>query len=140
MGKSLTARADWRSRGGSIFFPGPGVSTKACCPTTLPMPLSAEMFCHIIRYDVLSYQEVVIMTTAKIAITIEESLLHRLDLLVKSHMFPSRSRAVQEAVKEKLHKIERNRLAVECAKLNPAFEQALADEGLSTEIEAWPEY
>ena len=80
------------------------------------------------------------MTTAKIAITIEEDILSRLDLLVKSHFFPNRSKAIQEAVREKLHKIESNRFEIECAKLNPAFEQALADEGMSSEIEEWPEY
>ncbi len=80
------------------------------------------------------------MATAKIAITIEENLLNRLDLMVKSHIFPNRSRAIQEAVKEKLNKIEQNRLEVECLKLNPEYEQALADEGISTEIEEWPEY
>jgi Arc/MetJ-type ribon-helix-helix transcriptional regulator len=80
------------------------------------------------------------MATAKIAITIEESLLSRLDMLVKSRIFPNRSKAIQEAVKEKLHKIEQNRLEVECLKLDPEFEQALADEGISSEIEEWPEY
>ncbi len=80
------------------------------------------------------------MATAKIAITIEENVLNRLDLLGKSHIFPNRSKAIQEAVKEKLNKIEQNRLEVECSKLNPEFEQALADEGISTEIEEWPEY
>lgn len=80
------------------------------------------------------------MTTAKIAITIEEDVLSRLDLLVKTHFFPNRSKAIQEAVSEKLHKIESNRFETECAKLNSAFEQAMADEGLSTEIEEWPKY
>ena len=80
------------------------------------------------------------MTTAKIAITIEEDMLSRLDLLVKTHFFPNRSKAIQEAVSEKLNKIESNRLEIECSKLNPAFEQALADEGISSEIEEWPKY
>ncbi len=80
------------------------------------------------------------MATAKIAITMEEDVLTRLDLLVKSSIFPNRSKAIQEAVKEKLSKIEKNRLEVECAKLDPKFEQALADEGLSLEDEEWPEY
>ena len=79
------------------------------------------------------------MTTAKIAISIEENILNRLDMLVKSHVFPNRSRAIQEAVKEKLYKLEKNRLEIECAKLNPEFEQALADEH-SSEIAEWPEY
>jgi len=80
------------------------------------------------------------MATAKIAISIEKDVLNRLDLLVKSHIFPNRSKAIQEAVKEKLNKIEYNRLEVECSKLNPEFEQALADEGISSEVEEWPEY
>lgn len=80
------------------------------------------------------------MATAKIAITIEEDILHRLDLLVKSHTFANRSKAIQEAIKEKLGKVEKNRLEAECAKLNPEFEQALADEGLSAETGEWPEY
>ncbi|MBI5558674.1 MAG: ribbon-helix-helix protein, CopG family [Deltaproteobacteria bacterium] len=80
------------------------------------------------------------MATAKIAISIEEDILHRLDILVKSRVFPNRSKAIQEAIREKLNKVEQNRLAVECAKLNPEFEQALADEGISAEREEWPEY
>jgi metal-responsive CopG/Arc/MetJ family transcriptional regulator len=80
------------------------------------------------------------MATAKIAITIEEDTLRRLDLLVKSHTFPNRSKAIQEAIKDKLNKVEQDRLEVECAKLNPEFEQALADEGISSEIDEWPEY
>lgn len=80
------------------------------------------------------------MATAKIAITLEEDILHRLDLLVKSHTFPNRSKAIQEALKEKLTKVEANRLEVECAKLDPDFEQGLADEGLSAESGEWPEY
>ena len=80
------------------------------------------------------------MATAKIAITMEEDILTRLDLLVKSRIFPNRSKAIQDAVKEKLSKIEKNRLEAECAKLDPKFEQALADEGLFSEIEEWPEY
>ena len=80
------------------------------------------------------------MATAKIAITIEKDILHRLDLLVKSHIFPNRSKAIQEAVKEKLNKIEQNRLEIECSKLDPEFEQALADEGISSEREEWPKY
>ena len=55
-------------------------------------------------------------------------------------MFPNRSRAVQTAVAEKLARMGRNRLAEECAKLDPAYEQALADEGLSQELDNWPAY
>ena len=74
------------------------------------------------------------MVTAKIAITLEKETLIRLDLLVKSRIYPNRSKAIQDAVKEKLSKIENNRLEAECEKLDPKFEQALADEGLFPEI------
>ena len=36
--------------------------------------------------------------------------------------------------------VERGRLVAECAKLDPAFEKALAEEGLGLERDAWPEY
>ena len=80
------------------------------------------------------------MTTSKIAITIDQNLLHRLDFLVKSQRFINRSRAIQEAVAEKLARIERSRLAQECAKLDPKFEQEMAEEGFVAAIDEWPEY
>ena len=80
------------------------------------------------------------MPKSKIAITLEENTLERLDELVEQSGYPSRSRAIQEAVEEKLTRLERNRLARECAKLNPDFEKALAEEGLSEDISQWPEY
>lgn len=80
------------------------------------------------------------MSTAKIAITIEEDLLDKLDRLVSSKVFPNRSKAIQEAVQEKLSRVNRSRLARECAKLDPAFEKALADEGLTQDVGEWPEY
>lgn len=39
-----------------------------------------------------------------------------------------------ESVEEKLQRMERSRLAKECAKLDPAFEKAMAEEGMSEEI------
>ena len=80
------------------------------------------------------------MTTVKIAVTIEKELLSRLDLLVKQNRFPNRSRAVQEAIRDKLKQLRRSRLARECAKLNSEEEQALAEEGLAKDMEQWPEY
>jgi Arc/MetJ-type ribon-helix-helix transcriptional regulator len=80
------------------------------------------------------------MATSKIAITIDQNLLHRLDFLVKSQRFKNRSRAIQEAVAEKLARIERSRLAQECAKLDPKFEQEIAEEGFASEMNEWPEY
>ncbi|MFW6374385.1 MAG: CopG family transcriptional regulator, partial [Thermodesulfobacteriota bacterium] len=34
----------------------------------------------------------------------------------------------------------KSRLARECAKLDSDFEQSLAEEGFSSELEEWPEY
>ena len=80
------------------------------------------------------------MGTKKVAVTLDTRLLTRLDQLVKKRVFENRSRAVQEAVSEKLARIDRTRLARECAKLDAASEQALAEEGLSQEAAEWPEY
>ncbi len=80
------------------------------------------------------------MAVSKIAITIDDNLLKQLDNLVRSKQFPNRSKAIQDAVAEKLARLERSRLAQECAKLDPDFERSLAEEGFSTEITEWPEY
>ncbi len=80
------------------------------------------------------------MAASKIAITLENDMVKRLDILVKSNFFPNRSKAIQEAVAEKLKRIEKSRLAQECAKLDPVFEQSLAEEGFTSELEEWPEY
>jgi metal-responsive CopG/Arc/MetJ family transcriptional regulator len=80
------------------------------------------------------------MSTAKVAITIEEALLGKLDRLVKAHVFPNRSKAIQEAVADKLARMDHRRLAQECSKLDVSFEQDMADEGLNAEADSWPEY
>ena len=80
------------------------------------------------------------MSTVKVAISLEQGLLLELDQMVKKNVFPNRSKAIQKAVEEKISRINRIRLAKECAKLDSKFEQALADEGMSMEIEEWPEY
>ena len=68
------------------------------------------------------------MGTTKIAITLDKNTLERLDRLVRNHVFANRSRAIQGAVQEKLERMERSRLAGECAKLDPDFEKAMAEE------------
>jgi len=80
------------------------------------------------------------MSSVKVAITIDSKTLQRVDGLVAQKLFPNRSRAIQSAVVEKLARMERGRLAAECAKLDPEFEKALAEEGLGQELDAWPEY
>ncbi len=80
------------------------------------------------------------MNTTKIAITMEDNLLKRLDQLVAEQRIPSRNQAIEEAIQEKVSRLERSRLAIECAKLDPEFEQKLADEGLEEDFALWPEY
>jgi metal-responsive CopG/Arc/MetJ family transcriptional regulator len=80
------------------------------------------------------------MGRAKIAITLDPGILDELDRLVDSRLFPNRSLAIEEAVREKLHRLSRGQLARECAKLDPAFEKAMAEEGMSEELGRWPEY
>ena len=80
------------------------------------------------------------MPTSKVAITIDSSLLKQLDQLIAKQVFPNRSRAVQVALEDKLARLKRTRLAIECAKLDPREEAALAEEGMEMELERWPEY
>lgn len=80
------------------------------------------------------------MNKNKIAITLDQNIIEGLDQLVRKHIFTNRSRAIQDAVQEKLERMEHSRLAKECAKLSPTFEKAMAEEGLSEELSEWPEY
>ena len=80
------------------------------------------------------------MGKAKIAITLDEEYIEQIDKLVGKHVFQSRSQAIQEAVNDKLQRIKRSRLSKECAKLDPVFEKAIAEEGLNEDIDEWPEY
>jgi Arc/MetJ-type ribon-helix-helix transcriptional regulator len=88
----------------------------------------------------LSYPRKPAMSAIKVAITIDRKMLKRVDGLVSRNVFPNRRRAIQEAVAEKLARMEGSRLASECAKLDPRFEKALAEQGLGRELETWPEY
>jgi len=80
------------------------------------------------------------MPKTKIAIALDPTVLARLDGLVIEAGFPSRSQAVESAIEEKLERLERTRLARECAKLDPAFEKALAEEGLNEDLAEWPTF
>ncbi len=55
------------------------------------------------------------MGSVKVAITIDRQMLQSVDGLVSKKVFPNRSQAIQEAVAEKLARMERSRLASECA-------------------------
>ena len=80
------------------------------------------------------------MSAIKVAISMDAAMLRRLDRLVKTRPFRSRSQAVQEAVSEKINRMDRTALARECAKLDQKIEQTMADEGLALEIGEWPKY
>ena len=75
------------------------------------------------------------MSTAKVTISLDQKLVAKVDHLVRSEVFASRSHAIQSAVEEKIARMERTRLAEQCAKLDPSSEQALADEGLAAEVD-----
>ncbi len=68
------------------------------------------------------------MCRVKVSITIDKDLLKHLDELIARQWFLSRSHAIEEAIRELLNRLEHNRLAVECAKLDPDFERSMADE------------
>lgn len=80
------------------------------------------------------------MAAVKIAVTMDQKLLAEIDRLVKLRTFPNRSQAVQEAVRDKLARMQKSRLARECAKLDRSEEQFLAEEGLAEDFRQWPKY
>jgi metal-responsive CopG/Arc/MetJ family transcriptional regulator len=80
------------------------------------------------------------MTKLKVTVTLDADLLDQVDLLVRERRFPSRSQAIESALAEKLERLNRTRLARECAKLDPAEERRLADEGLADDVKSWPAY
>jgi len=71
------------------------------------------------------------MNKSKIAISISKKILDLVDRFVLIRHFTNRSQAIEEAVEEKLERLERTRLARECSKLDPTFEKAMVEEGLS---------
>ena len=80
------------------------------------------------------------MAVLKIAITIERKTLTKLDRLVREHIFPNRSKAIQQVLEEKLNNLEKDKLTQECEKLDPREEMKLAEEGFALEKDQWPEY
>jgi len=80
------------------------------------------------------------MATTKVAVSIDSDLIAQVDQLVANEVFPNRSKAIQEALQDKLLRIKRTRLARESSKLDKRAEQALADEGLSQGASTWPAY
>jgi metal-responsive CopG/Arc/MetJ family transcriptional regulator len=81
-----------------------------------------------------------IVSAAKIAISLDQRLLQAVDRLVKNRAFRSRSEAIQKALEEKLIRLQKSRLARECAKLSRREERALAEIGIEVDAREWPEY
>jgi len=81
-----------------------------------------------------------VMACAKIAITMDQALLKQIDQLVDAKVYASRSAAIQDAVRERIDRAGRTRLAAECARLDPVAERNLAEEGIVVEASQWPEY
>ncbi|MGB7510218.1 MAG: CopG family transcriptional regulator [Pelodictyon phaeoclathratiforme] len=65
------------------------------------------------------------MGKTKVAVTIDAIAIIKIDRLVKKRFFTNRSQAMEEALYEKIERIEHRRLA---------------EEGMTGEIETWPEY
>jgi metal-responsive CopG/Arc/MetJ family transcriptional regulator len=80
------------------------------------------------------------MKAAKVAVSMDERLLRRLDSLVERDVFRTRSEGIQQAIAEKLARLDRSRLARECANLSPIEEQEMAEEGIEKDSSEWPEY
>jgi Arc/MetJ-type ribon-helix-helix transcriptional regulator len=74
------------------------------------------------------------MASVKVAITLERETLRQVDSLVARRVFANRSHAIETALREKIERLKGGRLAAECAKLDPAFEQSLADEGPGVQL------
>ena len=80
------------------------------------------------------------MPKSRIAITLDAGIVGRIDTLVHQRAYPSRSQAIEEAVREKLARLDRSRLPREVSKLHTEFERSMAEEGLSQDQMEWPEY
>lgn len=70
------------------------------------------------------------MPAEKIAITLDRELVKEIDRGVRTGLYRNRSRAIEEAVREKLDRRRRHRLSVEAKKLDRKEERALAEEGM----------
>ena len=71
------------------------------------------------------------MPKSSIRVSIDALLLERIDRLVRTGRFRRRSEFIQLAIEEKLTRFRRDRLAAECAKLDPDEERAMAEERMT---------
>lgn len=70
-------------------------------------------------------------------ITLRSEQEQIIQALIESGQFANVEEVVQAAIRSLF---EQNRLAIECAKLDPQEEQAIAEEGMEFELETWNEY
>lgn len=68
-------------------------------------------------------------THSKVTATVSRTVLDQVDALVTAHVYPSRSAAIDAALAALLRTHMDARIAAEAAKLVPADEQHLAEEG-----------
>lgn len=80
------------------------------------------------------------MSVAKIAISIDDQLLAKLDEFITQKKFKTRSQAIQMAVQKTVDLLDHKRLIQACSRLNPHVERELADEKLTKDVEEWPEF
>jgi metal-responsive CopG/Arc/MetJ family transcriptional regulator len=80
------------------------------------------------------------MSTKKITVTLDESVVEGLDGFVKKHHCKSRSKAVQIAINEFLKKMEKQKMYAEIDKLDREEEIKVAEESLEAVNEIWAEY
>lgn len=154
--ESVPSRAAVPDRGDrSILVPASGLSSNANHQQNIPVEIDRSLcsgngFATKSDAAILSVARLLdaksylwyyhTMSVAKVAVSIDDRLLRRLDSLVEREVFRSRSEAIQKAVAEKLARMDRGRLARECAKLLPGEEQQLAEEGIEKDASEWPEY
>ena len=80
------------------------------------------------------------MGKSTITITMDDAVLETLDRLVEDAVYPDRDLAIQDAVKHRFNRIDDAIFERELAKLDPEFEQQMAEEFLPRDLLEWPEY
>jgi Arc/MetJ-type ribon-helix-helix transcriptional regulator len=80
------------------------------------------------------------MSAAKIAITLDQSLLQQVDRWVEKKLYSNRSQAIQAAIATRARQLDEELFALECAKLDPAEEQEFAELGMEGVLQEWSEY
>ncbi|MFW6262921.1 MAG: ribbon-helix-helix domain-containing protein [Thermotogota bacterium] len=80
------------------------------------------------------------MSTKKITVTLDESVVEALDSLVKKHFYKSRSKAIQIAIVDYLKNMEKQKMYAEIDKMDREEEMKVAEESLEASNEIWTEY